>query len=249
MNLYHKTSDNKTDAPNKYCLYIGRWQPWHDGHQWLINQSLNEGKNVCVAIRDVPVDDKNPWPASEIEMALKLRFLKEIENGSIKVIIIPDIESVNFGRGVGYDIIEHLPPANVADISATKIREQMKDENGVIDGREKYETEIKAFLFEVKQCLSKYSPDELNLCSEAINDNFSKTYDHNGTLISKDWKNSFEIFNYILAKVNFYLFSIQDEMGFPIGRAFVLNYMNAKMDDSTGKGIAHWLIKNINNKY
>jgi hypothetical protein len=42
--------------------------------------------------------------------------------------VIPDVESVNFGRGVGYDIIEHLPPTEVSEISATKIREQMKQE-------------------------------------------------------------------------------------------------------------------------
>ena len=28
----------------KYSLFIGRWQPWHAGHQWLIDQRLNEGK-------------------------------------------------------------------------------------------------------------------------------------------------------------------------------------------------------------
>ena len=42
--------------------------------------------------------------------------------------IIPDICSIEFGRGVGYDIIEHVPPAEISDISATKIREQMKIE-------------------------------------------------------------------------------------------------------------------------
>jgi hypothetical protein len=52
----------------------------------------------------------------------------EVEAGTLKVIIIPDICSVEFGRGVGYDIIEHIPPPEVAEISATKIREQMKSE-------------------------------------------------------------------------------------------------------------------------
>ena len=40
--------------------------------------------------------------------------------------IIPDIESINYGRGVGYDIIEHVPPKEIGDISATSIRNQMK---------------------------------------------------------------------------------------------------------------------------
>ena len=39
--------------------------------------------------------------------------------------VIPDIESVNYGRGVGYEIIEHVPPKPVGNISATKIREEM----------------------------------------------------------------------------------------------------------------------------
>jgi hypothetical protein len=46
----------------------------------------------------------------------------------IKVMIIPDICSIEFGRGVGYDIIERIPPQEIHDISATKIREQMKKE-------------------------------------------------------------------------------------------------------------------------
>ena len=45
----------------------------------------------------------------------------------IKVIQIPDIESVNIGRGIGYDIIEHIPPQEVHDISATKIRNKLKN--------------------------------------------------------------------------------------------------------------------------
>jgi nicotinamide mononucleotide adenylyltransferase len=110
----------------KYSLFIGRWQPWHDGHQWLIDQRLNEGKNVCIAIRDVEPDENQPWTAQQIKDNLKIIFINEITENKIKIIIIPDIESVNYGRGVGYDIIEHVPPQNVKEISATKIREQMR---------------------------------------------------------------------------------------------------------------------------
>lgn len=117
----------KTESANKYALFIGRWQPWHDGHQWLIDQQLNKGNNVCIAIRDVPLDDKNWWGASDIADSLVERFHNEVENGKIKVIVIPDIDSINIGRGVGYDIIEHVPSEEVAAISATKIREQLKN--------------------------------------------------------------------------------------------------------------------------
>jgi hypothetical protein len=55
--------------------------------------------------------------------------LKElIADGRVITSIIPDIESVNYGRGVGYDIIEHIPPNDIGEISATSIREKMRKE-------------------------------------------------------------------------------------------------------------------------
>ena len=45
--------------------------------------------------------------------------------------IIPDIESVNYGRGVGYEIIEHVPPENIKKISATKIRASLIKKNEI----------------------------------------------------------------------------------------------------------------------
>lgn len=120
-------SIDKTNNPDKFALFIGRWQPFHEGHQWLIDQKLKQGKKVCIAIRDVPKDDKNWWSSEEIEEMLEQRFLDEIYRGIIRVIIIPDIESVNIGRGIGYDIIEHIPPQEVHDISATKIRAELKN--------------------------------------------------------------------------------------------------------------------------
>ena len=42
-------------------MFIGRWQPLHKGHLWLINQRLKKGMKVWLAIRDVKPDDNNPW--------------------------------------------------------------------------------------------------------------------------------------------------------------------------------------------
>jgi nicotinamide mononucleotide adenylyltransferase len=110
----------------KYSMYIGRWQPWHAGHRWLIDQRLEEGKRVLLCIRDVEPDEKNPWTAQEILLNLSNELIDLIHEGKVKIIIIPDIESINIGRGVGYDVIEHCPPDEIKEISATAIREQMK---------------------------------------------------------------------------------------------------------------------------
>ena len=106
----------------KYALYIGRWQNWHKGHRWLIDQQLNKGKNVWLAIRDVPQDENNPKTAAQVFEELKIELLDLIQGGKLFISIIPDIESVNYGRGVGYDVIYHEPPAEVAAISGTAIR-------------------------------------------------------------------------------------------------------------------------------
>ena len=101
----------------KYSMFIGRWQPWHDGHRWLINQRLNEGKNVLICIREVSQDDKNPYNPEEVKKNIENELYDLIYENKVKVIIIPDIESVNYGRGVGYDIIEHIPPKDIGKIS------------------------------------------------------------------------------------------------------------------------------------
>lgn len=118
----------KNTGAKQYSMFIGRWQPWHAGHRWLIDQRLNEGKNILICIRDITPDEKNPYSAKEVEANIKKELWKYLTEEKVKVMIIPDIESVNFGRGVGYDIIEHIPPQEVGNISATKIREELKKE-------------------------------------------------------------------------------------------------------------------------
>jgi nicotinamide mononucleotide adenylyltransferase len=127
--MWEKKVHVKSSLPkkeNQWSLFIGRWQPLHEGHKQLFRQVIDEGGKVCVAIRDVEVDEKNPFTPHQIMLNIFEQMQPEVESGKLKVIVIPDICSVDFGRGVGYDIIEHIPPQEVADISATKIREQMK---------------------------------------------------------------------------------------------------------------------------
>ena len=121
-----KADKESSSTEKKYSVFFGRWQPFHKGHYWLINERLKEGKNVWIAIRDVKPDEKNPWTAQEILKKLSEELVDLIQEGKIFISIVPDIESINYGRGVGYDIIEHVPPQEIGEISATSIREQMR---------------------------------------------------------------------------------------------------------------------------
>jgi nicotinamide mononucleotide adenylyltransferase len=91
----------KNTGSKQYSMFIGRWQPWHAGHRWLIDQRLNEGKNVLICIRDIQPDEKNPFSAEEVDRNIRNELWPLIGEERVKVLIIPDIESVNFGRGVG----------------------------------------------------------------------------------------------------------------------------------------------------
>ena len=110
----------------KYSLFIGRWQPWHDGHRWLIDQRLKLHKKVLVAVREVGKDDSNPYDPLAVKENIENQLSDLISQEKVKVIIIPDIESINYGRGVGYEIIEHVPPQKIGQISATEIRKNLK---------------------------------------------------------------------------------------------------------------------------
>ena len=53
------------------------------------------------------------------------------EDQDVIVMGIPDIESVNYGRGVGYEIVEHVPPGNIGFISATEIRRKISESDDI----------------------------------------------------------------------------------------------------------------------
>ena len=117
-----RATDNES---KKYAIFIGRFQPYHYGHIELIDQKLKNGSPVLIMVRDIEPDEKNPFTTEQTVSMIKKYH--ESKNDDVKVIVIPDIESVNFGRGVGYEINEYTPPRDVASISATGIRNCIKN--------------------------------------------------------------------------------------------------------------------------
>ena len=91
----------------KYAIFVGRYQPYHWGHIELIQQKLDAGIPALIMVRDIAPDEKNPFTTEQtVEMIEKYHAAK---GDDVKVMIIPDIESVNYGRGVGYEINEFTP--------------------------------------------------------------------------------------------------------------------------------------------
>lgn len=100
----------------KYVLFIGRWQPFHNGHKYLIDEALVRGENVCIAIRDTEISKENPYTAEQ-----RIEMVKRVYGERVEIIVIPDIKSIHIGRNVGYDVNFIEPPADIRKISTTNV--------------------------------------------------------------------------------------------------------------------------------
>lgn len=99
------------------ALFVGRWQPFHNGHKYIIDQALAAGKRVVIGCRDTPISDSDPYTYEQ-----RVEMIRRVYGDRVEVMLFPDIESINVGRGVGYDINYMEAPPAVQAISATKVR-------------------------------------------------------------------------------------------------------------------------------
>lgn len=110
----------KSNQP--HLTFIGRWSPFHKGHQTLINTKRSENPELPVLIQ-VRATDYDNYPPDVRAKLIKIWMLEEKIKGT--VMIIPDIEGVYWGRGVGYKTEKVDVDVTVQAISATKIRESI----------------------------------------------------------------------------------------------------------------------------
>lgn len=111
------------NSHKKYALFIGRWQPFHNGHKYLIDEALARVENVCIAIRNTEISGSNPFTVEQ-----RAEMLRRVYGERVEIIVIPDIKSINIGRNVGYDVNIVEPPADIGKISGTNVRAG-KEEN------------------------------------------------------------------------------------------------------------------------
>jgi hypothetical protein len=123
---------------------LGRWQPWHDGHTALFKKALLETGQVCIMIRDVGgivgedagagrtdcLQDDNPFDTKTVKNNIVTALFNEgfTYNDDYVIMFVPNIVDISYGRGVGYTFTQHDLGEEIHDISATKIRSQMREE-------------------------------------------------------------------------------------------------------------------------
>jgi nicotinamide mononucleotide adenylyltransferase len=122
---------------------LGRWQPWHDGHTALFKKALLETGQVCIMIRDVggivgedagggrtAEQNDNPFDYDTVVENIKAGLAEHDFTEGVEYVImqVPNIVDISYGRGVGYTFTQHDLGEDIHNISATKIRAQLRAE-------------------------------------------------------------------------------------------------------------------------
>jgi hypothetical protein len=122
---------------------LGRWQPWHAGHTALFKKALIETGQVCIQIRDVggivgqdagagrtAAQTDNPFDLDTVKANIMDALAVEgfIYNEDYIIMLVPNIVDISYGRGVGYTFSQHDLGEEIHNISATKIRAQLRAE-------------------------------------------------------------------------------------------------------------------------
>ena len=115
---------------------LGRWQPWHEGHQELFKRAVEKTGQVIIQVRDVhgasggDGQEDNPFDWDSVCENISLGLEKDgfIRGEQYEIMMVPNITNICYGRGVGYKIEEIVLSEEIQKISATKIRAKMREE-------------------------------------------------------------------------------------------------------------------------
>jgi ATP sulfurylase len=122
---------------------LGRWQPWHDGHQELFKRCIAKTGQVIIQVRDVQGasggvgQDDNPFDWDSVCTNIEKELLKDGYKRGLEyeIMLVPNITNITYGRGVGYVFEEEVFEKSITDISATKIREKMRNDGLINDNK------------------------------------------------------------------------------------------------------------------
>jgi hypothetical protein len=104
-------------------LQLGRYQPWHEGHQALKEEAHKRTDQVLIGVRNTyGTSEKDPLPYEQVQQYIH----EDIgSDGSSLVMRLPNITNIVYGRDVGYKI-EHVDlPPEIQAISATLKRKEL----------------------------------------------------------------------------------------------------------------------------
>lgn len=114
---------------------LGRWQPWHQGHQELFKRCIAKTGQVIIQVRDVEGasggagQNDNPFSWKEVCKNIEDSLMKDSYERGIdyEIMLVPNITNITYGRNVGYVFEEESFDDEISSISGTKIRDNLRN--------------------------------------------------------------------------------------------------------------------------
>ena len=106
---------------------LGRYQPFHEGHLRLFEKILIKSGQVCIQVKDVFSIGDNPFKFENIKSSINRKLINIYKN-RYKIMLVPNIIKICYGRKVGYEFEKINLSKKVQSISATKIRKKLRRE-------------------------------------------------------------------------------------------------------------------------
>ena len=113
---------SNTNPQIPHLTFIGRWSPFHAGHTGIIQKKQKDHPDlpVLIMVRDNPGEQYSAQVRAEY---IKQWMVKHKVIGTIMV--IPNIQGVYWGRGVGYETGYVEIPEKLQQVSGTSIRKSI----------------------------------------------------------------------------------------------------------------------------
>ena len=109
----------------KTAIYIGRFQPIHDGHFEIIKKAIKKNGQIAILVMDShKINKKNPYTFDQVTRRIHKKLINY--TGKYQIIKIPVVSEFIYGRKVGYKINKYKIGKKLEKISATKIRRSLK---------------------------------------------------------------------------------------------------------------------------
>jgi len=104
-------------------LMLGRYQPWHEGHQALKEEAHQRTDQVLVGVRNTyGTSEKDPLTYKQVEGYV---HQDNQDRSNTAIMRLPNITNIVYGRDVGYKIEQVDLPPELQAISATQKRKEM----------------------------------------------------------------------------------------------------------------------------
>lgn len=118
----------KWNNKNSTALMLGRFQPFHLGHEKLFEKIIERVDQILICVKDVHNLGDNPFTFIQVKQYINQKLNKKFKN-RFKVIKLPNITNIFYGRKVGYNIEKINLDRNIIKISATNIRKKLRKQN------------------------------------------------------------------------------------------------------------------------